>query len=305
MADPKTEKEALQKRQKDQINKFMASLAARKSSFQALLPKGMSSDWFFSEVRVALARAPGLALCEEISVFDALTTCAQLGLSPSGRLGSAYLIPYKTKCTLVVGYKGYVDLAYRSGDVVGFHAQVVYDGDEFEWEEGLEPRLRHVRSEDATPGQTPMRAVYAVGSLRGGYKTFVVMTAKEVERIRARSPGAAQTSSPWHSDTAEMWKKTAVRRLIKMLPLSPQKAVVLNRAQEVEDAIFEELEPMAPDEASGEPAKSGMDKLAAQLGAGAATETLEFTTEGQKEPALAGREALLAEARAAAERGRP
>lgn len=292
------QKEQLKKRQKEQINKFMSSLAARKSSFQALLPKGLSPDWFFSEVRVALARAPDLALCDEISVFDSLTTCAQLGLSPSGRLGSAYLIPYNGKCTLVVGYKGYVDLAYRSGDVVGFQAQVVYENDQFEWEEGLEPKLRHIRCEDADPG--PLRAVYAVGALRGGYKTFVVMNGREVNAIRQRSPGAKKTSSPWHTDTAEMWKKTAIRRLIKLLPLSPQKAVGLNRAQEVEDATWEEIDPMAREEdtAGEQPAaapKSGMSQLQKTLGEGQQGETLEFTN----------REAVLAEARARAEEGAP
>ena len=97
-------------------SKFLQSVVSRRQTFQTLLPKGLEFDWYAGEVKVALARTPKLLECDQVSVFDALTTCAQLGLSPSGRLGSAYLIPFNGKCTLVIGYKGFVDLAYRSGE---------------------------------------------------------------------------------------------------------------------------------------------------------------------------------------------
>lgn len=281
---------------KQRTEQFMQSIVARKQSFGSLLPRGLSPDWFLAEVRVAVARSPNLANCDQVSVFDAITTCAQLGLSPSGRLGSAYLIPFKDKCTLVIGYKGYLDLAYRSGEVMGMQAQVVHEDDEFEWEEGLEPKLRHVRSAEADPGK--MTHAYAVATMKNGHKAFVVMLAREVERIKARAPGAKKAGGPWDTDPAEMWKKTAVRRLLKMLPLSPQKAAGLYKAQEVEDAVFEEMEMLSREEEGGEdkPA-SGMERLEKSLGAGAPAETLEFTT--------ASREKVLAEAQAAAERGRP
>lgn len=215
---------------------FMTEVSKRQQSFARLLPKGMDPEWFVGEVRVAVVRAPKLMECDPVSVFDALTTCAQLGLSPSGRLGSAYLIPYGTRCTLVVGYKGLIDLAYRSGEVVGFGAQVVYENEPFDVNEGFD--LTITRHDRDVEGPGALRAVYAWATLRGGYTVKVLMWRREVLAVKARSRGGS--SGPWTTDEAEMWKKTAIRRLIKLLPLSPQKAQGLVRAQEAEDAEWEE-----------------------------------------------------------------
>lgn len=257
-------------KQKNDTLKFMDSISTRKQSFQSLMPKGMDAEWFMGEVKVAIARVPKLLECDRMSVFDALTTCAQLGLSPSGRLGSAYLLPFAGKCTLVVGYKGYVDLAYRSGEVVGFGAQVVHEEDEFDYSEGFGVQIRHhKRSEETNPGA--LRYVYAWAEMRGGYKVSLLMLAREVLAIKARSPGARKPGGPWDTDPAEMWKKTAIRRLIKLLPLSPQKAQGLYRAQEVEDADWIEAGETETEEATP---KRGTAKLKA-LAQGSRGETLE------------------------------
>lgn len=240
---------AIQKQQspKGKTDSFMAQVEQRRETFGRLLPRGVDPAWFIAEVRVALARTPKLMECDSVSVFDALTTCAQLGLSPSGRLGSAYLIPYKDKCTLVIGYKGYVDLAFRSGEVMGFGAQVVHENEPFDATEGFDLAIhKHDRDVD-NPG--PLRAVYAWATLRGGYSVRVLMWKREVLAIKARS--RASSNGPWVTDEAEMWKKTAIRRLIKMLPLSPQKAQGLHKAQEAEDAEWEDLPAEAEAPASG------------------------------------------------------
>jgi recombination protein RecT len=221
---------ALTQRQRDTL---LQQVAAKGADLERVLPRDKKLDWFLGEVRVMVARTPGLLECDKVSVFNALTTCAQLGLSPSGRLGSAWLIPFKSNCTLVIGYKGYLDLAYRSGDVLGVRAQVVYENDDFIYRDGLQPVLEHTPSEDANPG--PMRAVYAVVTMRGGHKEATVMWAREIQTIRARSAGARKQGGPWDTDPAEMAKKTVVRRALKMAPLSPDKAALLARAQEVDD----------------------------------------------------------------------
>lgn len=242
---------------------FLASVKSRETTFASLLPKGMDPTWFLGEVKVALGRTPKLLECDNVSVFDALTTCAQLGLSPSGRLGSAYLIPFNGKCTLVVGYKGYVDLAYRSGEVVGFGAQVVYEQDDFAYSEGFGLQIhQHTRCEDDKPG--PLRCVYAWAQMRGGYTVSVLMLRREVEAIKARAPGAKKAGGPWDTDPAEMWKKTAIRRLIKLLPLSPTKAAGLQHALASEDAEWEAA--IDAEEAEKAPTKgtAGLRALAAE-----------------------------------------
>lgn len=265
---------------KAKTDAFMHEVVARATTFQRLLPKGMDPEWFVAEVRVAVARAPDLLDCDKVSVIDALTTCAQLGLSPSGRLGSAYLLPFKdnrsnsVRCTLVIGYKGYVDLAYRSGDVMGFGAQVVHENEPFEVTEGFDLAIhKHDRDVD-NPG--PLRAVYAWATLRGGYTVKVIMWAREVLSIKARSRGANSGKSPWTTDEAEMWKKTAVRRLVKMLPLSPQKAQAFHKAQEVEDADWDNAIDVTPEP---EAPTTGTAALKNRLKASSGGERIEASVE--------------------------
>ena len=69
---------------------------------------------------------------------------AQLGVEPNTALGQAYLIPYGNQCQFQLGYKGMLDLAYRTGEVRSITAEVVREGDVFEYELGLNPKLRHV-----------------------------------------------------------------------------------------------------------------------------------------------------------------
>jgi recombination protein RecT len=277
---------AIQKDTKAKVESLMGVLMKRSQTFHDLLPPDMGEkrgEWFLSEVKVAAARAPKLADCTTISIVDALTTCAQLGLSPSGRLGSAYLIPYKDKCTLVIGYRGYADLAYRSGDVATFHAEVVYQKDEWVHEEGLEPVLKHRRSEDDDPGH--LRAVYAIAKMKDGTSAHVVMLRREVLAIKKRS--RASGDGPWVTDESEMWRKTAIRRLIKLLPLSPTKAKWLHRAEETERAQEEAIEGdlVLSDEqpVSGiERAKAAVKALEAKTAGAVASEAASFEPSEQE-----------------------
>lgn len=282
---------------KQKVDTLMRVLLERKQSFQTLLPEGLKAEWFFGEVRVAVARTPKLADCSGVSVVDALTTCAQLGLSPSGRLGSAYLIPFKDKCTLVIGYRGYADLAYRSGDVSGFHAQVVHDKDVFEYEEGLAPILRHVPTEDEKPGS--LRAVYAIARMKDGGAAHVVMLRREVLAIKARS--RSSSDGPWVTDEAEMWKKTAVRRLIKLLPLSPTRAKDLYAAEQAEREQEAAIE--AEFTMTDEPGKSGVERAKEAARKALEPKTASTHAAEMNEPTDEEKAAILAQEKAMGEPG--
>jgi recombination protein RecT len=285
---------AIQKDPKQKVASLMEVLGKRAQTFQELLPGGLKAAWFLAEVKVAAARVPKLADCTTISIVDALTTCAQLGLSPSGRLGSAYLIPYKDKCTLVIGYRGYVDLAYRSGDVASFHAEVVHDKDTFVHREGLAPVLEHIRTEESEPGQ--LRAVYAIARMKDSSVAHVVMLRREVLAIKARS--RSSSDGPWVTDEGEMWKKTAIRRLIKLLPLSPTRAKDLYRAEEAER---EQEEALDVDFSVEDPPRSGTEraKEAARKALEAKTAST-VSAEAMGEPSAEEKAAILAQENAMA-----
>jgi len=296
---------------KAKTDNFMHEVAIRKSTYRQLLPKDLDPEWFAGEVRVAVARTPKLLDCDRVSVFDAITQCAQLGLSPSGRLGSAYLIPFKSKCQLIIGYRGLVDLAYRSGEVIAVGAQVVHENDTFHPEEGFDIKIHHVRTEDE-PGL--LRAVYAWADTRQGGKIKVLMYRREVAPIMAAAlskkyPGAPPT--PWETNEEEMWKKTALRRLFKISPLSPSKARQLARALEVEDAEFEDFdmgsEPEAPPARGNSGLKAKLQEKALPDKTGGAFEGFDASAgkEAEYVPREPTQEELDAERAARAAKGQP
>lgn len=191
-----------------------------KQQIAVALPKHMTPDRFVRVALTALLKTPKLLDCTKESVIECLLNCSALGIEPDGR--RAHLIPYGNKCTLIVDYKGLVELAKRSGDVAGVFAQIVCDRDEFTWENGeVTHRIdwRQARGE--------VYAVYSTVTFKDGSKQTDVMTKDEVEAIRKRSK--AGSSGPWISDWNEMAKKTSFRRLSKWVTLSPEVADALDK----------------------------------------------------------------------------
>ena len=178
------------------------------------LPKHLTPDRFLRVALTALLKTPKLATCTPESVTQCLLSCSQMGLEPDGR--RAHLIPYGNACTLIVDYKGIVELAMRSGLVANLHADTVCENDAFDYDRG-ELKIHKI---DFRKPRGEVYAVYALARLKDGSEKCEVMTKDEVESIRKRS--RAGTSGPWVTDWNEMAKKTAFRRLSKWLPLSPE-----------------------------------------------------------------------------------
>ena len=194
-----------------------------------VLPKNFDATRFARVAMACLRGNPKLLQCNPTSFLSSLLQSAVLGLEPDTALGHSYIIPYGKEATLVVGYEGYIDLAYRSGVVTSIHANVVRDGEQFEWGEGSDPFIRHTPSIKpqtySQNRQTYMTGrdvthVYAVAKLVGGGHVKVVMMKEEVDAIRSRS--RASHDGPWVTDPIAMQKKTAIRQLRKFLPMSPQ-----------------------------------------------------------------------------------
>lgn len=214
---------------------------AIKKQIALALPKHMTADRLARIALTEIRKTPKLAQCDQTSFLGAIMQLASLGLEPGGALGHAYLIPFdksskegnqwvkKTEVQLVIGYRGMIDLARRSGQIVSLSARIVHEKDKFAYAYGLDETLEHVPFEGAAPGE--MTHVYAVAKLMGGGVQFEVMSRAQVEHIRNESQGykAAlsasekynkEVNSPWTSHFDEMAKKTAIRLLFKYLPVS-------------------------------------------------------------------------------------
>ena len=199
--------------------------------------------------------------------------CAQLGLEPGGALGHAYLLPFEnrkkgvTEVQFIVGYRGMIDLARRSGQILSLEARAVYAADKFHVALGLNPDLTHEPAWEADD-RGPLRFVYAVAKLKDGGTQFEVMSRAEIERVRAKS--RAGQSGPWVDHFEEMAKKTVIRRLFKYLPVSIELAGAVEQDERVDvdlpqdnpltiDAETGEIDPGSPQPAEGQQQAGSQD----------------------------------------------
>jgi recombination protein RecT len=184
------------------------------------VPKHVNPERMLRISMTALRMNPELMKCSPGSFLGCVLSAAQLGLEIGGPLAQAYLIPYKTECTLIVSYRGMLNLARRSGMVTAIYAHEVREGDRFVYRLGLNPSLEHDPLDAPDREDKPITHVYAVAKLKDGEPVFIVLTRAQVEKFRKRS--RAGGSGPWVSDFKAMALKTAVRRLFTWIPQSSE-----------------------------------------------------------------------------------
>lgn len=236
----------------NQMNTLQANMATLRDALEKNLPNikavaasHLNPDRIIKVVLGSASRTPRILECTPISVVKSVLQGAELGLEPGSVTGEYYLVPYKNGKTGryeaqgIPGYKGLITLARRTGELSTIYAEAVFQGDVFECELGLEPKLRHVPNWETQEREAPNKLlfVYAVCVFKDGGKQFVVMTRSQVEGIRARSKAA--NNGPWVTDYVEMAKKTGIRRLAKYLPMSAQLARALELQAQAEAGDFD------------------------------------------------------------------
>ncbi len=181
-------------------------------------------DKIVAGANLVAATNPAIYECSPKSVLVAVYQAARLGLELGGPLGHCYIVPYKRKATLIVGYKGLIELVHRGGKVKSIIGRVVREGDCFEVVQGTDETIKHIPA-STTNVDRPILTLFAVAKLVGGGSLFDWMTKAEVDAIRARS--AAADSGPWVDDYPQMARKTVIRRLCNVLPMTPELAAAL------------------------------------------------------------------------------
>lgn len=206
-------------------------LKTKQGEIAKMLPKHLNADRLLKVAQIAATTTPALAKCDVASLVGAIGQCAQMGLEPNTVLGHAYLVPFNTKrkdaagnerwvnsVQVIIGYKGLIDLARRSGQIVSIAAHEVCENDKFELVYGLDEKLIHTPSlgdRGATIG------FYAVAKLKDGGHCFEFMSRLQVEQIQAAADKKNKfPSKVWQEHFTEMGRKTVIRRLAKYLPLS-------------------------------------------------------------------------------------
>lgn len=248
--NPKTgglvKKQAQMQEAEKKDNSMVGLIRRMEPQIRKALPSVITPERFTRIVLTALSSNPKLQACAPMSVMGAMMQAAQLGVEPNTPLGQAYLIPYGNVCQFQLGYKGLIDLAYRSGEVSSIQAHEVHENDTFTYEYGLEPKLRHV------PAQTdrgPVTFYYAVLKLKNGGVGFEVMSRDDVETF-ARKKSKAYNNGPWKTDFDEMAKKTVLKKVLKYAPLKTEFARAVASDESVKTMKMDEPADMldAPNE---------------------------------------------------------
>ena len=236
---PAQNQQAPQMSMKDWINKSQYAISKA-------LPSAITPERFTRMATTAVTMNPDLGECTPSSFIGAMLQAAALGLEPNTPLGQAYLIPYNRKdkrtgkfykeAQFQIGYRGLIELAHRSGEFMSIEAHIVYENDEFDYELGLEPKLKH---KPALRNKGEMVWVYAVYKLQSGGYGFEVMSREDIEKHRDKY-SQAKSFSPWVTNFEAMAKKTVIKQALKYAPLKSEFVKAMNN-EEVTLNFKEEL----------------------------------------------------------------
>lgn len=205
------------------------------------LPSVLTPERFTRITLSALSSNPRLQECTPQSFLGAMMTAAQLGVEPNTPLGQAYLIPFKNhgvmETQFQLGYKGMIDLAYRSGEISTIQAHVVYANDRFSYSFGLNPTLEHI---PATADRGEPTHVYAVFRTKDGGFGYDVMSMDDV-RQHAKKYSKSYGNGPWQTNFEEMAKKTVLKRVLKYAPLKSDFVRQLSTDESIKTEISEDM----------------------------------------------------------------
>ncbi len=272
-------------------------LEANVGSIQRVAAQVMNPSRMVAILAQAASRNPMLMKCTPLSLLRCLASGAELGLEVAGGLQEFHAVPYWNselgvyEAQGIPGYPGLVKLVLQMENIARVEPRVVYEGDQFDYELGDAPRLKHKPSMDHLGEDLPddkIRAFYAVAFFKDGTSQFEVMGKAAVDKLKERAQGKKKNkeSGPWITDYAEMGIKTALRKLCKRLPKSAAlaKALDLQAAAESGDFKREPFLTVLPQDSplEGEPSKGAEGGDGQEPGAGS---TSRGTTEYAYGPA--------------------
>ena len=217
----------------------LAALSAEKA-FLSVVPEKIWLREIGFALQILRQSADSFKTCREDSIKDAVVKVALTGATLNPALAQAFLVPRTIKgkglcCILDFSYRGLANIAIKSGSVFDIDASVVYEKDEFYMEQGLEPVLKHVPTLE--PDRGKIIGVYAKAILHHNIKKFIWLPKSEVDQ--AREAGTAKNSPMWRDWYGEGARKTAVKKLYKLLPQTDEMGTAVALANEAEGIDFE------------------------------------------------------------------
>lgn len=195
--------------------KGMLETPAFKKKFEEML--GKKAAGFISSIIAVTNSSNYLMKADPATVIGAAAQAAMLDLPINQSLGFAYIVPYKGAAQFQLGYKGYIQLAQRSGQYADIGAKTVFEG-ELEYENRLLDKFRFgERTSDKVIGYL------AYFRLTNGFEKMLYMTIDEAQaHAKKYSQNYKGGTDKWGlADFNVMAEKTVLKRLLsKYGPLS-------------------------------------------------------------------------------------
>jgi recombination protein RecT len=220
-------------KQQSPVAQFSGFMDKLKPQIALALPSHMNADRMVRLVVTSFSTTPALQACSMNSIAGSLMTASQLGLEP-GVNGQGYLVPYKTTCTFVPGWRGLVDLVARSGRATVWTG-VVRPGDKFEYQLGGTPFCKHKPGDE--DDDAVFTHVYAIGRVR--YSEMPVIEvwsrAKVLKHLKKYNKVGGRHYAFADEHNFEMYaRKTALLQVLKYMPSSIElaNAIVASHAAE-------------------------------------------------------------------------
>lgn len=212
----------------EQLEHYTRAIVSFDNRYKSVLPSDVSPARFLDLAVSAITRKPKLLECTLPSICRSLYFCATLGLLPDSPMGHIFVVPFwnnKIGCLEaqdMIGYKGFAHLAYLSSLVGRIDAHAVRAKDFFDWEYGSSEFVRHKPYDGPDAGELTHAWAQVFFTQAHIPPRFLVMQKHTILEIKKNSPGAQYENTPWFNDRfePEMWKKTPVRALAKLLPQS-------------------------------------------------------------------------------------
>ena len=193
---------------------------------------GEKSKGFLASV-MQVANSPALKNADPATVINAAMMAATLDLPINNNLGFAYIVPFKTEAQFQMGYKGFIQLAQRSGQFSRIAATPVYQGQLV----SADPLLGYEFDWTVEPEGEPIGYV-AFFKLLNGFTADLYMSKKKVEEHAKRySQTYKRGFGVWKDNFEAMALKTVLKLLLsKQAPLS----IEMQKAIELDQGVIDE-----------------------------------------------------------------
>lgn len=242
---------------------------------------------FISSITSAVAVNPALQECDPGTILSAAFLGESLNLSPSPQLGQYYLVPFndkknnRTVATFILGYKGYLQLAIRSGYYKKINVLALKDGELINYDPLNEIVEAHLVEDDEEREKTPTTGYYAMFEYQNGFKkamywskkkmmahadkysaAFSAATLEKIEAGKIAKEDMWKYSSFWYKSFDDMALKTMLRQLISkwgIMSVELQKAYERDETFAESNSKFEYVSDMEPPSQNPEPASAAAE----------------------------------------------